>query len=380
MHQNPQFQHRHQRRLPSIEREVAGLLGSEVYPGKQLAPFADDQPMLITSLLLNAAACHLKDPSVCGDPALAPHNALHLAAAAIVLQPRNGKAFYRAACALGKLGAEGDLKNLRAAHAIMRYAARLRGEPAAELLAHLPPLPLGAVAMPFNSDTGAMYHLLPQLCEWSRLMRERAPAGQDFLLQLPGGLGELPPHLAYAPVAACDAEVNVGFAMDAQERGNDAFHAGDTTKALREYRTGIDYLRPLVAMHLQRNGQAISQAMNDQMDADPTPSDPEPMVVMVRNTLANVIWLEMFPYHPEGRITLIRNQASGFFSTNQLAPAIRLPGRNNMAALVGSFWSQLVVKFMEPYGGMEGPLRDNRIWPHPVVSMARAKPDFCPFP
>jgi hypothetical protein len=125
--------------LPSIEREVAGLLGSQVYPGKRIPAFADSQPMLITSLLLNAAACYLRDPAVSNDPTLAPRNTLHLAAAAITLQPRFSKAYHRAACALGKLGGA-DLESLEAAHAIMRYAAQLEGRPAAELLAQLPPL------------------------------------------------------------------------------------------------------------------------------------------------------------------------------------------------------------------------------------------------
>jgi hypothetical protein len=334
--------------------------------------------MLITSLLLNAAACHLRDPSACEDPEIAAHNALHLAAAAITLQPRYGKAFYRAACAMGKLGADGDRESLSAAHAIMRYAAKLNGRPAAELLAHLPPLPPGAVEMPFSDPDGAMSHVLATLYAWPLLMRERAPAGQDFLLQLPGGLGPLPPSLVYSVMAACDAEVLVPEAMEAKESGDIAFMAGDTPGALSQYNGAIDHLRPLTALHLGLNRYDVSLAAVNQ--ARITTSDPSAAVVVKLRSLLNVLMrLEIDPYQAVDHIALVTEQATIFPHHLNLPSAARLPGCIDMASLMNRFWRQVTAKFMEPYGGVEGLLVNDQAWKHQTPDLHVFPDHFKPF-
>jgi hypothetical protein len=347
-----------QQQLSAVEREVAGLLGAEVYPGKQLAPFADNQPMLITSLLLNASACNLRDPSVCGDPALAPHNALHLAAAAMVLQPSCSKAYHRTACALGKLG---GAESLRAAHAIMRHAAQLEGRPAAELLAQLPPLPPGAVELPFGAtETSALHTVMCMILSWPRLMRERAPAGQDFLLQLPGGLGELPRALVHASVTVIDTEAQVAAATEAKERGNTAFAAGDIRTALSEYRTGIDSLRVFTATYLSFKAEDLKL----DVDAQP-PEDPARDIASTRHALQPLVCMQMYPYMGQMPVTTIRESAAILLKGCPPLPVTsRLPGCKDLPALIGTFWSQLVDKFMEPYGGVEGLLANSRAWKH----------------
>jgi hypothetical protein len=345
--------------LPSAQREVAGLLGAHVYPGKQLAPFADNQPMLITTLLLNAAACHLRDPTINADPSLAPHNALHLAVAAIVLQPRYGQAYHRTACAMAALGTDIDLGS---AYAIMRYAAQLESRPAAELLAQLPPLPPGAVELPFGDDmSGALHEVMKRLFTWPLLMHARAPPGQDFLLQLPGGLGELHPSRVYDVMAALDAEMHVTMAMDAKECGNAAFAAGDTAHALREYNAGIDCLRVLTAEHLR----CIVKAAGD-AKMDPDAIDPATAVAIAQYMLAPVVYVGMQPYKGPKYAAVCWNIASCFCKAcPPLLPSQGLPGCRDLPALVRAFWSQLTAKFMEPVGGAEGLLANDGAWTHP---------------
>jgi hypothetical protein len=357
--------------LSAVEREVAGLLGAQVYHGKQLAPFADNQPMLITSLLLNAAACYLRDPSACtcGDPDFAPNDVLQLAVIAMVLQPGYGKAYYRIACALGRVG-----ETLPAAHAIMRYAAQLYGTPAAELLAHLPPLPPGAVELPIFL---AMTQLMMVKLNWPRLMRERAPVGQDFLLQLPGGLGELPPSLVFNRIVIGDAEAHVALALEAKERGNTAFAAGNVRAALNAYHSGIDSLRPLAARYLQRMETSIS--LDAQRCGAPSMHDPAKTMTAMRCLLLLFTYIELFPYL--GRkltVILMEETATMYKSCPPLPPATRLPGCKDMHFLIGSFWTQLVAKFMEPYGGAEGLLAHHDDWKHHLPAYY-ISPRFDPF-
>jgi hypothetical protein len=348
--------------LSKIEREVAGLLGADVYPGKRVPPFTDSQPMLITSLLLNAAACHLRDPSVCGDSALAPHYAFHLAVAAVVLQPRYSKAYHRVACALGKMGNE---ECLRSAHAIMRHVAQLEGRPAAELLAQLPPLPLSAVKMPFGGGGGAMHHVVLVMYEWPLLMRAYASPGQNFLLQLPGGLGKQAPWLVHAGIAACDAELRVDDALKAKERGNTAFIAGDTAGALREYTTGIDHLRALTALHLQNNSEVIKHGWKSLSSSDPTTP-----VAKMRGMLAPLVDIEMFPYQSQQSAAWIRELTTVLFRDHPpLPPTGRLPDCKDLPSLIECFWGQLIAAFLEPYGGTEGILVNQDAWTHAVPNI-----------
>jgi hypothetical protein len=136
----------------------------------------------------------------------------------------------------------------------MRHAAQLEGRPAAELLAQLPPLPPRVTEVTFLA---AMRQVVGLMFNWPGLMRERAPAGQDFLLQLLGGLGELPPSLLHLWVVTGDVEWHVTAAMQAKERGNTAYAAGDTHAALIAYRTGIDSLRPFTPAYLERCEHAM---------------------------------------------------------------------------------------------------------------------------
>jgi hypothetical protein len=352
--------------LPLVEREVAGLMSARIYPDKQIEPFPDNQPMLITTLLLNAAACHLRDPYVCRRPCLAARNALHLAAAAIALQPRYGKAYFRAACALAKLKSE---KSIRSAHAIMRYAAQLEGRPAAELLAHLPPLPPGALDLPLcgGEEVNAVEQLMYVIYYWPYLMRRHAPAGQDFLLQLPGGLGELPPLLLHAGFALFDAEANVAEAMVRKERGNAAFVVGDTAGALREYNTGINHLRALTALHLQYNSKDMAQAVDDRCDPS---DDPDRDLILMRYLLATAAVMDMLPYQGQTCVEVLVDAATPLYPHDQVLPPVdRLPGCNDMPSLIGRFWTQLKAKFMEPYGGVEGLLANPQAWTHHYPGM-----------
>jgi hypothetical protein len=233
--------------------------------------------------------------------------------------------------------------------------------------------------MPFGGYHGAMKHLMAMLYAWPLLMRLRAPAGQDFLLQLPGGLGPLPPALVFVVTAACDAEAHVAAAMGDKQRGNTAYMAGDVDAALRHYNAGIDSLRLLTGMHLERNRQAISQAALALVMVELIPLDPSAMVGAVRSALNALMHLEIAPYQPEGRIALIRVQAAKTFKDHlTLPPATHLPGLNDTASLVGTFWSQLTAKFMEPYGGMGGILANPDAWKHPVAGM-HIIPDLHPF-
>ncbi len=60
---------------------------------QDVAHLADpERPHTITSLLLSLAACHLRAPAT---DQLAAHNALHLASAAVALQPGCAAAFQR---------------------------------------------------------------------------------------------------------------------------------------------------------------------------------------------------------------------------------------------------------------------------------------------
>ncbi len=353
-----------QQQLSTIEREVAGLLGAHVYPGKQLAPFTDNQPMLITSLLLNAAACYLRDPSVRGDPALAPHNALHLAVTAMMLQPRYGKAHFRAACALGKMG---DDICRSAAHTIMRYAAQLEGRPTAELLAQLPPLPPGAGELDYAGHArSALHHVVYLMFVWPCMLRARAPPGQDFLLQLPGGLGELPPSMVHIDAVACDAEAHVAAALEAKERGNTAFAAGDVRGALSAYHTGIDCLRPITARYLQRNDRAFRMDVRSRK-LTASPSDRAYAVVSTRVLLLPLICAQLFPYQGLHCAMTVMERAALMFAAScpPLPAASRLPAGmslGDMTPLVGSFWNQLTAKFMEPVGGVEGLLVNSGAW------------------
>jgi hypothetical protein len=349
---------------------VAGLLGAQVYHGKQLAPFADNQPMLITSLLLNASACYLRDPSVCGDPALTPFHALHLAVAAMVLQPRYGKAYYRAACALSMYGG-----GVPAAHAIMRHAAQLDGRPAAELLAHLPPLPPGDVE---TSILDALQCVACTIYAWPGVARELAPAGQDFLLQLPGRLGELPPSLASSINATFNAESNVAAALEAKERGNTAFAAGDMRAALDTYHNGIDCLRTLTATYLGKQITAVRQEVN----ARPLQLDGFALhLASMRLVLLPLLCLEMLPYKAPGYYAAqVSQKATTLLQRDgPLSPAACLPGVMDMASLVGTFWAQLTAKFTEPVGGVEGLLAHEDTWKHrkPMMCITERFNPFC---
>ncbi len=362
----------HPEEWSSVHREVAGLLGAQVYPGKQLAPFADNQPMAVTSLLLSAATCHLKDPDINSRSSLSAHNALHLAVAAIVLQPRYGQAYHRTAHALSRLGVE---SGLQAAYAIMRYAAQLEGRPAAELLAELPPLPFGVVELPLGGLTnGALKEVGTWMFMWPLLMQTRTPRGQDFLLQLPGGLGELSSPLVHRQVAACDAEMQVVAALMAKARGNTAFIARrDTAGALREYLAAIDHLRALAATHLIRNCEAASPellAAGCQALDPNVPQDPATAVAIVRRVLAPLVRDVLFPYQGQGRCALYRETATIFLKDYPPLPPIRrLPGCPDLPSLAGCFWSQLIAKFMEPVGGAEGLLASEFVWSHHAATM-----------
>jgi hypothetical protein len=264
----------------------------------------------------------------------------------------------------------GDEDDLQAAHAIMRYAAQLEGRPAAELLAQLPPLPLGSGEMPIGGDSGATYHVALMLYQWPGFMRRCAPPGQDFLLQLPGGLGELPPLLVHAGLAACDAELRVDDALKAKERGNTAFMAGDTAGALREYNTGIDHLRALTALHLIRNSEAINRGPGAARTPYSAPSDPTLAVAYLRQALAPLIQIELFQYQSHQNATSAKEVATILLQDlAPLPPALRLPDCNDLPSLAGCFWRQLVTSFMEPYGGVNGLLVNQGAWPHPMASM-----------
>jgi hypothetical protein len=258
----------------------------------------------------------------------------------------------------------------------MRYAAQLEGRPAAELLAQLPPLPPGAAEMPFGGlESGAMDLLLSLVFEWPLMMRRLAPPGQDFLLQLPGGLGELPPSLVHSGSAACDAEWHVAVAMQAKERGNTSFVGGITVGALREYNTGINHLCALTARHLARINQTWVLPVQE---GQSFVQDPTAAVEMVRHALGPLIHIELFPYQGQHYVRAIREDAAVLlYGSPPLPAAIRLPGCSDLPSLIGSFWNQLTAKFMEPYGGVEGLLVDPEGWKHHVAQLA-VDPPFYP--
>ncbi len=365
---------------------MAGLLGPDVYHGKQLAPFTNSQPMLITSLLLNAAACHLRDPSACGDPALTPRNALHLAAAAIVLQQGYGKAFYRAACALGKLGSA-DWRNLGAAHATMRYAAQLQGCPAADLQSQLPPLklPSGFHLPPFCH---AMLRMLILLTEWAALMRQRAPAGQDFLAQLPGGLGPIPPVIACPSTCLADAAGRAASAFAAKERGNAAFASGDTAAALREYNSGIDHLRGLTFWHVQRHFDGRYEDAIMLCGADTRlGAAPAAVVATLQNSMALFASIVLHPYQRATWVEAVDAVAAGLqeVAANGMrypprlgAPAAGGDGTSALKSQTGRFLSQMVESYLEPYGGQTGPLMDVESW-RPLLPLFMLPNEFVPY-
>jgi hypothetical protein len=256
---------------------------------------------------------------------------------------------------------------LQGAHTIMRYAAQLDGTPAAELLAQLPPLPPGAVELPFGGHgTGAMDQVVSLMFQWPYAMRKRAPPGQDFLLQLPGGLGELRSLMVHTWVVACDAEAHVAAAMVAKERGNTAFAAGDIHCALSAYRTGIDSLRTLTAMHLQHNAQAMLQQSQRSVLPASSPEYPAATLSIMRHLLAPLIYTELFPYDGGQYYPgVIRETATLLFREHPpLPPMDRLPGCKDLPSLIGTFWSQLIPKFMEPFGGMDGLLVHEGAWKH----------------
>jgi hypothetical protein len=228
-------------------------------------------PGLLTSLLLNAAACYLERGS--SDDPLAPHNALHLATAALCLEPRCSGAHLRVALALDRLGIAGGGPTVTAAaHAFMAAAADLaRCKPAEARgmmalltpMEHSPSSPAaggevgvatGSGSLPSYAEAHAT--LLGVLLGWAAVMQELAPSqvagtGDDaaaFQLWVPGGLQAPPPAgLLRCEAIAAHLGVRREAAAAARTRANAAFFSGDTAAALTEYSTGIDQLRALGA-------------------------------------------------------------------------------------------------------------------------------------
>jgi hypothetical protein len=219
--------------------------------------------------------------------------------------------------------------------------------------------------MPFGGYHGAMAHVMATLYTWPLLMRERAPVGQDFLLQLPTGLGELPPTLTDLWLTASDAEAHVAMAIEAKERGNVAFVAGDTSGALREYMSGIHHLRPLVGLHMQRNGPAIIHAAMARSATEIAAHDTAAAVSQSQAWLWPLIRIQMFPYVGQRLAADISVLATIVLcQTTPLPPAARLPGCNDMASLVGRFWRQLTSRFMQQGGADGGPVVSSDAWAH----------------
>jgi hypothetical protein len=290
-----------------------------------------------------------------------------------VLQPRYGKGYYRAACALGKLG---TVKDVSAAHSIMRYAAQLEGSPAAELLAQLPPLPPNTASEPPLYT--AMEHVLRLLSEWPLLMCQRAARGQQFMWRLPGELSRVPLIMVCPRMARLDARCHGTHAMVYKQRGNAAFVAGDTATALQEYEKGINRQRTLAFLYLLRNEDSIEQAAMAAAAAGDDVDDPHACMLQMRYMMASRVYGMLYPYLGLQYATTIKQGIQLLPGSLRLPENIRDRGRcDDLPTLALKYWDHIISLCMEPFGGMQGPLVKVDAMPCDIPVILRP-PDFDP--
>jgi hypothetical protein len=201
-------------------------------------------------------------------------------------------------------------------------------------------------------------------------MRERAPRGQRFLLQLPGGLGPLDTHrLADMGLAGLELQARVSAAQAAKTRGDAAVRAGDWVTAQREYAAGLDQVRAQAASMLLciLEAWAVPAVMVHALQLN----DPRCIVLwtaQLRSTPAAHALAALYPYIPEHAqavdafVAQLQGQAGKAGSGGGGGGG---GSSSKKSSKTDKFWSQLTAHHLQLMpGGADGPIARPVLWPH----------------